>query len=333
MGGFLPAREAPGAAGSSSRGFVPIAGRGLRGGPARAMLPNFLIIGAQKAGTTWLAALLRQHPEVFLAPGEVHFFDKAERYRLGLDWYASHFAAAGKARAVGEKTPDYLWAGGRGAEGHLPDVHRNLHRALPRAKLVVVLRDPVERAISAVNHILRSGRVSPRHRIDDLLLGSQRHRVEGHGVIDCGRYGRALEAYYALFDRRQVLVLIFEEDVVASPERGLRRTCEFLGVDPSHRFEEVERPRHATRVSRLGLALRYYAPPLRPLLRRVERVLPASTLRPKPRTVEALRELYAPENERLFALLGRRVEAWGARAAEARSPVSRPEPLPAHQAE
>ena len=79
------------------------------------MLPNLLIIGAQKCGTTWLARMLGQHPDVFMAEEEIHFFDRAHNFARGTAWYESHFAAAAGQSAVGEKTPDYLWAEGRGA--------------------------------------------------------------------------------------------------------------------------------------------------------------------------------------------------------------------------
>jgi hypothetical protein len=188
-------------------------------------LPNFLIIGAQKAGSTWLVYNLRRHPEVFLAPREVHYFDKDFNYAKGLGWYEKRFKRAGDKKAVGEKTADYLWANGRGVEGHMPHVHRNVHETLSDARLVVVVRNPVERAISAVNHIVRTGRVSPFIHIDDLLLGDKRVLVEGHGVIDCGRYHRQIAAYLELFDRSQLLILVFEEDVVADPASGLRKVC------------------------------------------------------------------------------------------------------------
>src|SRR5262249_40448697 len=75
--------------------------------------PNFIIIGAQKSGTTWLARHLRNHPEVFLVRGEIHFFDKDFNFARGRDWYESQFAAATTHRAIGEKTPEYLWANGK----------------------------------------------------------------------------------------------------------------------------------------------------------------------------------------------------------------------------
>ena len=136
-------------------------------------LPNFLIVGCQKAGTTWLANRIRQHPDIFLCDHEIHFFDKDYNYGKGIGWYREHFAGAGGAKAVGERTPDYFWTNGLRTEGHLPEVHRNIGEVLPEAKLVVILRDPVERAISAANHVISSGRISPFHNLDSLLIGER----------------------------------------------------------------------------------------------------------------------------------------------------------------
>jgi len=273
-------------------------------------LPNFLIIGAQKSGTSWLADMLSQHPDVFVARGEIHYFDKVQNFARPLDWYASHFEGVRGERAVGEKSPDYLWANGRGEEGHDPDVHRNLHGVLPGAKLVVSLRNPVDRAISAANHIVRSGRVSPRHELDELLVGDKRHLLARRGVIDYGYYRRQLDAYQELFDPAQMLVLVYEEDIVDDPADGLRRTCEFLEVDPDFEFV-TERRVNEMRSSLLSLYARYYLPPARGLARRLDRRLPpARPRRPSPETVRRLEELFAEENERLFEMIGRRVGAW-----------------------
>ena len=74
-------------------------------------LPDFVIIGAQKSGTTWLGARLAEQPAIFLPrPFEVHFFDRNDNYAKGRDWYSGHFSAAPADTLVGEKTPDYFWA-------------------------------------------------------------------------------------------------------------------------------------------------------------------------------------------------------------------------------
>ncbi|MCI5147305.1 MAG: sulfotransferase, partial [Candidatus Electrothrix sp. AR3] len=104
-------------------------------------LPNFLVIGAQKSGTTSLFHYICQHPQVFENKSkEIHFFD--HNYHCGANWYRSHFPLAGKLmrnRCLGEATPYYL------CHPHAPS---HIFDLLPRVKIIAILRDPVERAIS-----------------------------------------------------------------------------------------------------------------------------------------------------------------------------------------
>jgi hypothetical protein len=272
-------------------------------------LPNFLIIGAQKAGTSWLAANLRQHPEVFMPAKEIHFFDKDENFRRGIDWYQSYFHSAGEATAIGEKTPDYLWANGKGAEGHLPNVHQNVHGVMNDARLIILVRNPVNRAISAVNHIIRSGRVSPFLNINDLLLGEQRHLMDAHGVIDYGFYYRQIMAYREFFPPDQLLILVYEEDVVKDPASGLRQSCEFLHIDPEFSFPNKGSRKNAHNASLFGLILRYYLPLDKRLVRFVDPFKPHKQC-PARDTYNRLQDLYRAENGKLFELLGRKIDAW-----------------------
>lgn len=275
-------------------------------------LPNFLVIGAQKAGTTWLLHTLRRHPDVFMPPKEIHFFDKDENYRRGLSWYRQFFEGVEDESAIGEKTPDYCWTNTEGAEGHLPDVHRNVHDVLPDARLIFIVRNPVDRAVSAVNHLYRTRRVSPRYSVDRLLVGDKRALAERHGVIDYGRYHRHIQAYLELFDREQLLILVFEEDVVRNPTEGLAKVVDFLGVDPSYQFSRVSQRENPSGVSKPGLYVRYYLPFLKPIVQTIDKFVVESNFKRTPthETVQALRSLYEEENEKLFQFLGRRIPSW-----------------------
>ena len=273
-------------------------------------LPNLLIIGTQKAGTPWLAHLLGQHPDIFMYEEEIHYFDKSFNFSRGLDWYTSHFSDATIERLIGEKTPDYLWTNGHGVEGHLPNVHENIAGALPNAKLIAVLRNPVTRAVSAANHIIRSGRISPFLSVDSLLIGADRHLLERHGVIDYGRYFNHISAYYKHFERQNLLLLTYEEDIVADARAGLRKACDFLGVDRGFEFRDIGHRINSGAGSKIGLSVCHYLPLLRRPVKVIDRYLPPLKNRPSVETVHALHEIYAEENEKLFRLLGRRIEAW-----------------------
>jgi hypothetical protein len=273
-------------------------------------LPNFLIAGAQKSGTTWLAQMLAQHPEVFIYPKEIHFFDHGPNYQKGLDWYLSHFKEAENKKAVGEKTPEYLWVHDHSGPIHLPNVQLNVHKALPKAKLILILRNPVTRSISAAKHLIRAGYVSPFRDIDDLLLRKDMEWENRAGIIEKGFYAKHICAYQKLYSRQQMLILIFEEDVAQQPEATLERVCEFLRINPSYTFVNPYQKIHETRMNLFCLALRYYFPLLKTFYGRLEGRLPKSEIRPKQSTIDALYKLYAPENEKLFELIGRRITAW-----------------------
>jgi hypothetical protein len=292
-------------------------------------LPNFLIIGAQKAGTTWLANLLGRHPEVFIPPREIHYFNIEENFRKGLAWYERHFEEAGGRKAIGEKTPNYFWVTESTHSArtgtHVPHVHHRLHEALPDAKIIVLLRDPVQRAISAINHLVRMGHMPPDCDIDEVFFGRQQDLGERFGVVDMGRYARHLEAYRGCYPEDQMLVLTFEDDVAISPEKGLVKACEFLGIDSGFEFpgrEERIGEYHGGSLRAAKVAYRF--PSMRRAVKIVERRVPSvlggfgtrllgpsiSKLSPSDATRERLYELYAPENRLLASMIGRVPPAW-----------------------
>ena len=124
--------------------------------------PTFLCIGAQKCGTTWLAHAVKQHPEV--ATGrkkELHFFDSRDAYAKGLSWYEKQFSVGTPARAVGEFTPNYWWTEGTTTTNNWLGSAGRVADAYPDLQLVVCLRHPVDRAISAYFHHMKAGRYPP----------------------------------------------------------------------------------------------------------------------------------------------------------------------------
>ena len=173
-------------------------------------LPNFLIIGGQKSGSTWLARNIGQHPEVFLYKKEIHFFNKDENYSKGTEWYDSHFSNVSNEILIGEKTPDYFDS----------DLSRQrIASSLPEAKLIIVLRDPIQRAISAVNHYKNKGELSPCINLDNLFQGILNEKPENifledkFGFLRKGYYFQHLNKYLESFSPDQLLVLIYEKDI------------------------------------------------------------------------------------------------------------------------
>jgi hypothetical protein len=224
-------------------------------------LPDFLIIGAMKCGTTSLYYYLTRHRGV--APverKELHFFDRG--YHRGIEWYKSHFLLRGekfyrrhlrrRRWLAGEATPLYLFH---------PLAPERIKRTLPEAKLIVLLRNPVDRAYSHYQHQVRAGkeRLSFAEAIErepERLRGEiEKMRADGSydGVsyrrfsyLARGRYAEQLRVWFGLFAREQMLVLNSEE-LFQNPSQTVARTLEFLKLPAkqSRRYPTYNEGRYA----------------------------------------------------------------------------------------
>lgn len=211
------------------------------------MRPNYLVIGAQKCATSSLCALLGEHPDVFMTtPKEPYFFSSPAIWVKGWSWYESLFDDAGDCRAVGEGSTTYT------QNGLYPEAPARIARHLPHARLIYIVRDPLERMKSHWMH-LRS-RENNETRSFNIAI---RERPE---YLDNSRYCRQIDWYRAHFSDDQILVLFFE-DFRRDPRAVLRCCFEFLQVDPSVEIEGVTAARHASS------SLRVDRPILTPLRR------------------------------------------------------------------
>ena len=172
----------------------------------RQRLPHFLGLGTQKGGTTSLQKLLEEHPGVYLPPcKEVHYF--SQHAEEPARWYAEHFRNARRGQRRGDITPFYLFH---------PDVPTRIRALLPRAQMIVLLRDPVERALSQVFHARRHG--FETLEVADALAAEPERLASGssysfqkHSYVARSRYLEQLDRYEALFPKRQLLVLKSED--------------------------------------------------------------------------------------------------------------------------
>ena len=206
---------------------------------ARAGLPDFLIIGAPKAGSTALHAALARHPELYLSavkepkffmcdgppvpqrgPGDAH---SVREWIWERDRYEALFDSAPPGVLKGESTPFYLWD--RGA-------HRRISALVPHVKLVAVLRDPVDRAYSNWTHLWCDG-LEPEASFVQACTAEPERVAQGWAPIwrylELGRYGEQLEGLYQRFSPAQVHLLRYR-DLVDERDRTLDGICEFLGV-------------------------------------------------------------------------------------------------------
>ena len=274
------------------------------------MLPNFLVIGAQRSGTTSLFQVLKRHPQIFIPDvKEVNFFFHDNHYRRGVEYYQAYFAeATADTPAVGEASPGYICK---------PGVVGRIHDLLPQAKLIAVLRNPVDRAYSQYwdNRRFLAEHLSFEQAMEVALTPEYRHGQRGY--FSRGVYIDHIENYLELFRREQMLVLVFE-DLKQEPEAVFSRCFEFLGVDPDFRCPQMTKASNSSMVWDNPLHSFFlkhnrhqkYVPkhwikqacrgPL------VKRKYPPMTQAAR----ERLLEFYRPYNQRLAEFLGRDLEAW-----------------------
>jgi hypothetical protein len=263
------------------------------------MRPNFLVVGAMKAGTTWLADNLENHPQVFLPKKELHFFNIESNFKRGIDWYEKEFCQAGDAIAIGEKTAGYLLN---------EDTPGLIREFLPGVRILIVLRDPVDRAISQINHHIRSGHISPHLDPGNFLDSDLFSKMDSRfSIVERGRYLNQIKRYYEHFDEDRILIFINETDIRKTPELTLSKTCEFLRVNSMFDFPMKDKKIHANRNSKLGVSLGYKLPVLRPMIMKLDHYLPGEKMppfQPSKSETQRLYEIYAEENQRLFEFLG-----------------------------
>jgi hypothetical protein len=206
--------------------------------PEPQKVPDFIICGAMKSGTTSLHAMLNQHPDIFIADKELHFFDcdnplqhpdfnaysKDKWYSRSLTkanykqywlWYAQQFGAAKVSQKVGEDSTTYLAS---------PLAAKRIAQQDKKVKLIVMLRQPSKRAFSNYWHLVRTGR-APYSFEKTLLLNP-------YSILNRSLYLNQIQGYLRYFAKAQIKFVVFEE-FLQNKQAVLRELCEFIGVDGS----------------------------------------------------------------------------------------------------
>ena len=182
-------------------------------------LPNLIVIGAQKCGTSGLHYYLSLHPEVSMStPKELNFFITERNYPRGLEWYSRHFDAT--ARCRGEASPNYT-----AYPQHL-GVPERIAAVVPDVRLVYIVRDPIERITAHFVH-----NFAKRREKGDLRATLMHPNTS---YVTRSKYFMQLQRYLAHFDEEQILVLD-QRDLRDDRMPTLRRLFEFAGVDPGFR--------------------------------------------------------------------------------------------------
>jgi len=274
-------------------------------------LPDLLLVGAARCGTTGLARRLGAQPEIFMSnPKELHFFD--DKWDRGLAWYRSQFAGGAGTALAGEATTSYMYE--EAAVARMADT-------LPRARVLAVLRNPVDRAWS--HYWFNRAAGFERLPFGEALAQEPARLATGAGLrpadrprryayVARGRYLSQLQRLARRYPAGQLLVLILEEDLADDAGGALARVRSFLGLDrAAAAVDPPERVNHPVRFRSRSLARLGSRLP-RPLARAVSSVnsrpMRYPPLEPGPR--RALEERFAEEIPGLARWLDRDLSCW-----------------------
>lgn len=275
--------------------------------------PDFLGLGAQRAGTSWIYACLYEHPEICAPEKEINFFSRDSRWEKGFSWYESFFEDCGADQRAGEFSTSYL---------HHPDTPGRIHERYPDVQLIVSLRNPVDRAFSSFRNDIVAGDLPASIDFENALERWSKY-------VEIGRYASHLSRYLELFSRDQLLVLVYEESR-EDPTGFMRRIFKFLDVDPGFEpsmLEETVNPSREPVVPGVDGVLNRFASwfrasrLLRPvwwlakisgvgsLLRQVN-TAPGIERSLRPGTRRTLHREFEPEIDRLEAMLDVSLDRW-----------------------
>lgn len=274
-------------------------------------LPDFLIVGTMKSGTSTLASYLDTHESIHIPSKELHFFNVDERFSQGASWYADKLKKTfGKSenydtQLVGEKTPTYSYQ---------QNCAQRIKETIPDVKLIWIFRNPVKRAFSNYLH---------RHKRGSELLSfrsavaRESKRIKKDiftGYLDRSRYATQVERFLQIFNRDQMLFLLFE-DLLGDAQAELRKVTDFLGIDP---FENEVPIHHSNPTvmpfSPFSLWIAKNIAGYDSKLYGVTRKINTTLARNKPKIAEdlfkKLQNEFKHENQRLAEITGLNLSVW-----------------------
>ncbi len=208
-------------------------------------LPDFVIIGTQKGGTSSLYYYLSQHPQTQMSnPKEVHYYDI--NYKKGLAWYKSHFPYKWNKKITGEASPYYIFH---------PHAPKRIHKDLPQVKIIMLLRDPVERAFSHYKMNVKNGTETlsfeeaidkENERLEDdiskmqsnELYAAQKHRL--YSYVNRGLYSDQLKNWLQYFPLEQMMI-IKSEDFFQNTEVIVKQVLDFLQLEESSNIKFINK--------------------------------------------------------------------------------------------
>ena len=197
--------------------------------------PSFLVVGTQKAGTTSMYDILKNHPEIYIPDTkEIHFFDK--NYEKGTAWYFDQFPNPDKKRVIGEVTPNYMY------DQNAPQrIYNDLGKNI---KLIFIFRNPADRIFS--NYKMNVGRNHEQNSFKDAIYqdlekmkNNEQYPVVFH-YVKRGFYDTQLKRFLELFERKNLLFLLFEEDTINNRKKTFEKIYRFLEVENANISVDVK---------------------------------------------------------------------------------------------
>lgn len=274
------------------------------------MLPTFLIIGSQKAGTTSLYHVFKKHPQIFMSETkEINFFFHEHLYKRGIDFYKKYFENIKKnIDAVGEASPGYI------CHSQAPS---RIRKYLPYIKLILTVRNPIERAYSQY--------WDNRKKLEETLTFKETLAVALSDFYEPGKLGyfsRGVYIYYIkkyleYFDRKQLLILVFD-DIISHPLSFYKKCFQFLDVDDSFECPEMHRKFNPSAIWSNPIYKFFFENPkyssyLLPLIRRLlffGRKFPYNYPPVDASTRAKLIEFFSAPNKQLSEFINRDLSLW-----------------------
>jgi len=285
--------------------------------------PNFFIVGAPKAGTTSLYHYLEAHPQIFMSSvKEPNYFSYQsslnqnlyykERGINNFEEYISLFEKAGNKKAIGEASVSYLF---------YPEAAINIKNAFPKSRIIIMLRNPVERAISHYNMDYKLGYVDLTfENVIKKKYDSNLNKLYYQQFIELGLYYNQVKRYIELFGRENVLIIFFEDFKNHAP-REVKKIFEFLDVDSGFqtdtnaKYNTFKTPRNPLirsiyRIKFLRVVLKKLFPQfISDLIKSI--ILTKNKKKfPDEATMKFLKQIYTPDIKQLEKLLNRDLNTW-----------------------
>jgi hypothetical protein len=212
----------------------------------RRAVPTFVIIGAQKCATRWLRINLGQHPQIFTARSEMHFWNNGHRVeKLGYEWYRDQFEDWNGEPIVGEATPGYMiWR-------HHPElVAQRIKVHQPDSRVIAILRNPIDRAHSAMLHHMRRKRIPAGSRLVDVVRERLPPESDWFCLVSGGWYAASLAPFVERFGDQ--LLVLFHDEVAADPARPFQQALRHVGADADFVPEDLSRVVFSNQGGRAG---------------------------------------------------------------------------------